>query len=220
MQESNSGFAATGVPTADEQMYLFDRSWQRAWRALGSRPAHGLFEKLLTAYDQPHRKYHTLQHLGECIEKLEPVLNLCEHAGEVELALWFHDAVYEPRHSANELDSADWAARELEAAGIAGKPVQRVHALIMATQHASLPQTQDQQLLVDVDLSILAASPMRFSEYEVQVREEYGWVPGWLFRRKRRALLRNFLAREYIYSTAHFRALNETPARRNLALAV
>ncbi len=220
MQESQSGFAATGMPTASEQMHLFDRSWQRAWRTLGSRPAVGLFEKLLSAYDQPHRRYHTLQHLGECIEKLEPVLNLCEHAGEVEVALWFHDAVYEPRQSGNELESAEWAVRELRISGIAGKPLQRVHALIMATQHAFLPQTLDQQLLVDVDLSILAASPMRFSEYEVQVREEYGWVPNWLFKRKRRALLKGFLAREYIYSSAHFRMQNETPARRNLALAV
>ncbi|MGA0571890.1 N-methyl-D-aspartate receptor NMDAR2C subunit [Variovorax sp. VNK109] len=208
------------MPTAHEQMHLFDRSWQRAWRTLGSRPASGLFEKLLSAYDQPHRKYHTLQHLGECIEILEPVLNLCEHGGEVEAALWFHDAVYEPRHAGNELESADWAVRELKSAGLSGKPLQRVHELVMATQHASMPKTQDQQILVDVDLSILAASPMRFSEYESQVREEYGWVPGWLFRHKRRALLKDFLSRDYIYSTAHFREMNESTARRNLALAM
>lgn len=90
----------------------------------------------------------------------------------------------------------------------------------MATQHAALPQTPDQGVLVDVDLSILAASPMRFAEYEAQVRDEYAWVPGWLFRRKRRAVLKDFLAREKIYSTEHFRTRLEATARRNLEIAV
>ena len=61
---------------------------------------------------------------------------------------------------------------------------------------------------------------MRFAEYETQVREEYSWVPGWLFRRKRKAILREFLARQPIYGTEHFRREFEAQARLNLERAV
>jgi predicted metal-dependent HD superfamily phosphohydrolase len=86
----------------------------------------------------------------------------------------------------------------------------------MATCHAALPRGEDQQLLVDVDLSILGASRPRFIEYETQVRTEYQWVPGWLFRRKRRAVLKEFAARSTIYSTVQMREKLESQARANL----
>jgi predicted metal-dependent HD superfamily phosphohydrolase len=70
-----------------------------------------------------------------------------------------------------------------------------VHALVMATGHDAVPQGRDQEVLVDIDLSILGATPARFDEYEQQVRAEYAWVPEFLFRRKRRAILGQFLAR-------------------------
>jgi predicted metal-dependent HD superfamily phosphohydrolase len=37
---------------------------------------------------------------------------------------------------------------------------------------------------------------------------------------KRKAVLKSFLARPHIYSTAHFRQRHETQARANLALAI
>jgi predicted metal-dependent HD superfamily phosphohydrolase len=80
--------------------------------------------------------------------------------------------------------------------------------------------TLDEQLLVDIDLAILGASEARFLEYERQIREEYGFVPGWLFRRKRRAILRSFLKRPRIFSTQHFNASLEQRARANLARAM
>ncbi|HZV37640.1 MAG TPA: N-methyl-D-aspartate receptor NMDAR2C subunit, partial [Pseudoxanthomonas sp.] len=93
---------------------------------------------------------------------------------------------------------------------------ERARALIMATRHAALPETGDGRVLVDVDLSILGAGADRYAQYAAQVREEYVWVPGWIFRRKRKALLREFLARESIYGTQYFRDRFEARARENL----
>lgn len=73
-----------------------------------------------------------------------------------------------------------------------------------------------EQVLVDIDLSILGASEERFAEYEQQIRSEYSFVPGWLFRRKRRSILKSFLGRNHIYSTPHFHSLLEIKARQNL----
>ena len=85
---------------------------------------------------------------------------------------------------------------------------------------ALFPVTPDERLLVDVDLSILGASPERFAEYERQVREEYAWVPDNVFRDKRKAVLEGFLGRDAIFGTAFFMTMCEDQARENLRLSI
>lgn len=194
-----------------------DAQWDELWQALGV-PAPALeFDALSARFAEPHRHYHTAQHIQECLTHFERARSLCEHPAEVELALWFHDAIYAPRAKDNEAQSAAWAVRVMRSAGLAHDAQSRVHALIMATCHNALPDTQDAKVLVDIDLAILGADAARFDEYEHQVRSEYGWVPAFLFRRTRRKILAGFLARASIYSTAHFQSLLEKKARENLA---
>lgn len=176
----------------------------------------GLLERLLACYSEPHRKYHTLQHLEECLNQLQPAVELAQHPAEVELALWFHDAVYALQRQDNEQQSALWAQREILAGGGSPEVADRVFALVMATRHAVLPESADERLLVDIDLSILGAPPVRFDEYERQIRAEYSWVPAWMFRRKRRAVLQEFLKRSPLFSTDHFRSQLEAQAGDNL----
>lgn len=196
---------------------LFARSWQRAWQGIGARgQGLELRDRLLEAWSQPHRQYHTTRHLADCLALLEPVLQLAQQPAEVEVALWFHDAVYALKAKDNEAQSAGWATRALFEAGVDAARAARVDALVMATRHDALPRTPDEQLLVDIDLAILGADRERFDEYEVQVRQEYDWVPGALFRRKRREILAGFLARPAVYSTPHFAARFEVQARANL----
>ena len=195
---------------------LLERSWQRAWAALGAVPPRGLGERLAGCYAEPQRKYHTLLHLGECIGQFEPAIGLAGHPGEIEVALWFHDAIYAVKQQDNELQSAAWAAKELQTAGLPAPVAERVHALVMATRHAALPQADDERILVDVDLSILGAETDRYAQYAAQVREEYAWVPTWMFRRKRKALLQELLARTPLYGTEYFRGRLEARARENL----
>ena len=199
-------------------MAPLETSWRRAWSAIG---AHGdgsaLLSQLLARYSEPHRKYHTLQHLGECVSHFEAAASLSAHAGEVVLALWFHDAIYDLRSSQNEVQSAEWARTALLSAGVPSEAAERVHALVLVTRHSVLPVTPDERLLVDIDLAILGAPESRFAEYETQVRQEYSWVPSFVFRFKRKAILAEFLARRSIYSTAHFHAQLESQARANLA---
>lgn len=196
------------------------RSWQRAWAALGLVAPEGLMQRLLDAWAEPQRHYHSLQHLRECLALLEPALGLAQHPGEVELALWFHDAVYDPQGKGNEARSADWAVEALALAGAGGEVQQRVRALIMATCHDAEPTDSDARLLVDIDLAILGADHARFAEYDAQVREEYRWVPGLIYRAKRRDVLAGFLARPAIYGTKRFSERFEGLARENLRRVV
>lgn len=202
-----------------EPAALLQTSWHRAWTALGLTPAADLQQRLLTAWAEPQRHYHTLQHLAECLTHFEAVRALAQRPGEVAIALWFHDAIYDLKAKDNELRSAQWAAQELQHSGADETLCQRVHALIMATCHDAAPTEPDAQLLVDIDLAILGASPERYAEYDQQVRAEYAWVPQLIYGFKRKQVLQGFLQRPQIYSTAHFQKALEIQARSNLRKA-
>lgn len=178
------------------------------------------YSKLLAAYSEPHRRYHTTRHIDDCLEQFDKVSSFADAPEEVELVLWFHDAVYKPRSFENELKSAEWAARFLRFIGIAGQRMERVYQSILATKHAEDAVLHDAVLVVDIDLSILGSDPEKFKSYEQAIRKEYKWVPRALYCRKRIELLRSFLDRPTIYGTEHFQDRYETPARENLRWAI
>lgn len=201
-------------------MTQLEPSWQRAWSALGLQPPEGLLEQLVGCYKEPHRAYHSVQHLQECVKLFEESMTLAVNPGELEMALWFHDAVYDPRGHSNERRSADWAVKELSLRGAQQDVLRRVEGLIMATCHTATPSDPDQQLLVDIDLAILGSPPVRFAQYDQQVRAEYSWVPGFIYRMKRKQVLKSFLARMPIFQTDRFRERFEQQARANLQSAI
>lgn len=193
-------------------------AWDGAWTALArAAPAESLRE-LLDRYAEPHRAYHTLQHLGECFATLEDVASLAERLDEVRLALWYHDAVYDTRAHDNEERSGALARAAVLSVGGGEEAAERVHALVLATKHTTAPAPRgDARLVVDVDLAILGAPPARFAEYEAQIRREYAWVPEAEFRARRQRVLRSFLERPSIYATTVLRRRLEPRARENLA---
>lgn len=192
-------------------------SWDRWWSALGAEgQGLELMAQLVAAYQEPWRRYHTLQHLQECLAHWDRYRHLAQRPGEVEAAMWFHDAVYSVHAKDNEAQSAAWAGRALKTAGVDHEAIARIQSHIEATSHTAVPQGTDQQLLVDVDLSILASDEDRFAQYEAQVREEYSWVPSFIYKKKRREVLQSFLSREAIYSTPELKLMMESRARANL----
>lgn len=200
---------------------MFETSWTHCWKSLGAKGTGSeLMARLLKAYREPQRKYHTQQHLKECLILMRENVYSAVEPAEVEIALWFHDAIYNVKASDNEARSAEWAISELKKADVVTDRIDRIRDQILATRHATLPQGQDQQLLVDIDLSILGAEPNRFEEYEQQVRQEYSYVPGFMFKRKRRQVLSEFLARNPIYTTPVLRRKFEEQARRNLSQSI
>jgi predicted metal-dependent HD superfamily phosphohydrolase len=195
-------------------------AWAEAWREFGVTPDEKLRAELLTRYSEPHRAYHTLQHLGECLALLARERDTAERPAEVAVALWFHDAIYDIGRHDNEERSADWARRAMVAAGAAPGAAERVHALVMATRHDAQPVGADARLLVDIDLAILGSPPARFAEYERQIRIEYAQVPREIFEPRRHEILAGFLRRDPLYLTASMRARLEEPARTNLSRAI
>ena len=190
--------------------------WEAGWKALKLTPPAGLFEEILARYGEGHRHYHTLRHLRECLEWLDAARELCERPAEVELALWFHDAIYDPGRLANEAESAGWAEKALLEAGASQECAGRVRGLVLATRHEHEPETPDQAILADIDFAILGANTERFEEYERQIREEYRTIPAVRFRAGRRALINRWLEAPSLYHTDFFRERLENAARKNL----
>ena len=214
---------SSAQPSAHSPMLFTQRhapAWDALWQALDVLPPTGLLDRLTACYAEPQRHYHTLQHLDACLQQLATARVLANQAAEVELALWFHDAIYAIGAADNEQRSADWARDELLAAGVDAARAQRIHALVLVTCHAVAPTTPDEQLLLDIDLSILGMPPEGFDQYERQVAIEFAQVPEALRRSRRRVILQRFLARPHIYHTALFRDRLEAQARANLQLSI
>ncbi len=190
--------------------------WRQLMGHWGASGDDAEFEKLVAAYSESHRHYHSTQHITSCLNQFDEVADQAQYPKEVEAALWYHDAIYKTRSSTNERDSAHWASRYLESIGASPDQCHRVHRHILATKHTGEPLTGDTAIVVDVDVSILGAEPATYSVYQEAIRKEYRWVPEFLYRRKRIEILQAFLGRATLYETESFRHRYEEQARENL----
>lgn len=190
-------------------------------RRLGAtRGVEDLFRRLAAAWAEPQRVYHATSHLVDCLEQLDAAPADGADRRVVEAALWFHDAVYDPRATGNETRSAAWASRDLREAGLAPATVAEVARLVLLTRHAVPATDPSGELLCDVDLSILGREPEEYAAYERRIRAEYAWVPEPTYRSVRANILSGFLRRAPLFRTAHFRSRFEAAARRNLERSV
>lgn len=191
------------------------------WPRLGAQGSGlSIFAHLAAAYAEPARAYHTAEHISDCLSQLDLSRDLARRPDEVEVALWFHDAVYLPGGSDNEDRSARLAQTALMACGVPLEVSRRVAELVLATRHLTIPRDSDAQLLCDIDLSILGREPDVFDEFERRIRREYAWVPEPIYRSSRSEVLRGFLRRRSIYQTEYFRERYELPASANLERAL
>jgi predicted metal-dependent HD superfamily phosphohydrolase len=191
--------------------------WIRLWHDASPHGDPGRwFDELAARYSQPHRHYHNLRHIAECLTEFDAARQLASDPVAVELAIWFHDAVYDPHAPDNEEQSALLAERCLTETRTASPLRAAVSDLVLATKTHDGSGHPDARLLVDLDLSILGKGAGRFCEYETQIRREYDWVPDLVFAAKRAEILEGFLARGRVFVTDCFYQMYEKQARSNL----
>jgi predicted metal-dependent HD superfamily phosphohydrolase len=198
--------------------FLDPQRFECAWRALGA-VQDAPFSSLAVRYAEPHRAYHDAEHINECLSWLDRVRDLAVRLAELEVAVYFHDAIYDPRAHDNEQRSADLFRQQAALAGIGPDVVERVTGLIESTaRHAQ--DDGDAALLSDIDLSILGASPSRYARFERDIRREYAMFDDASYRAGRAHVLRGFLERTCIYRTPRLAAQLEAQARDNLSNAL
>jgi len=169
-------------------------------------------------YAEPHRAYHTANHIAEVLRWFDWA---AERTGwrepvDVYLAIVFHDAIYDPLASDNEERSAALARDTVGASA-------RTQALIALTTHhaalsvADVEGDSDAAQFLDCDIAILGASPDRFDAYDAAIVVEYHAVSTDVFRAGRGAFLRTLLARPRIFLSDLFHAELDGHARANLS---
>ena len=199
------------------QQYLstLEKSWFKLYQHYHFSEPQKVFNKLIAAYSEKQRAYHTLQHLYECLIFLESIRADLKDAHAVELAIWFHDAIYDPQAKNNELKSAELFEQYLFQ-DLSIDIVQKIKRWIIATHKHEVTDELDLQFLLDIDLAILAASPERFDEYEQQIQQEYAWVDPDVYSIKRKQVLAHFYQAEPLYQTEYFQQNFERKAKGNL----
>ena len=199
------------------QQYLavLEKSWFELHQHYQFSEPQKLFNKLVVAYSEKQRAYHTVQHLYECLSLLESVRSYLNDVNAVVLALWFHDAVYDPQAKDNELKSSELFEQYL-AQDLSIGITQKIKRWILATQKHEATNELDLQFLLDIDLAILAASSDRFAEYERQIQKEYAWVDPEIYSIKRKEVVAHFYQTEPLYQTEYFQKSFEQKAKQNL----
>ncbi|MBI1764747.1 MAG: hypothetical protein HYR56_25275 [Acidobacteria bacterium] len=189
---------------------------QMAWQELAGAE-NAFWTTLRDAYSEPARHYHNLGHIQALLAWATEYRAQSQDYDAVRWAIWFHDVVYDTRRGDNEERSAALAVQVLSDLNRATPLLKAVEAMILATKTHQLGELNgDAAWFLDFDLAILGSAPEVYQAYSQAIRREYQWVPGWLFRRKRRQLLASFLQRERLFFTAELRGRLERQARRNL----
>jgi predicted metal-dependent HD superfamily phosphohydrolase len=168
-------------------------------------------------YGEPHRRYHTLEHVGEVLAVVDRLAGDAADPAAVRLAAWLHDVVYDPSGPGSEAASARYAEERLDALGVPRRLVATVARLIESTaSHRPASDDADGAVLTDADLSILGARPDRYDRYAADVRAEYVAVADDAWRTGRAAVLRDFLDRDRLYVTDTLHDELDARARANL----
>lgn len=202
-------------------MSVHVQRFTQVWLELASVGDPGSVARdLLARWSEPQRRYHTLAHLDHCLAGLDRHLTLAGNAPVLEAALWFHDAIYDPRAADNELRSAALARDAFTRAHASARDIDRIEQLILSTRTHESDGSPDNALLLDLDLAVLGSAPAGYNRYAEAIRQEYAWVPETDYRRKRVAVLTRFLARPALFLTAPFHQSLETRARQNLAAEI
>src|SRR5438093_11454011 len=100
--------------------------WRQTCHAVGVGDCDSEYKKVVSSWRSWGRHYHTLGHLAACLRQFDDARSLARAPAEVELALWFHDAIYRTYRNDNEARSAAWAAQFLGSHGAAPEATDRV----------------------------------------------------------------------------------------------
>ena len=193
--------------------------WLRLAREVGIKgeSAEEIWHGFVAAYGADGRFYHNLNHIQHTLDIADQLRDEAVDFTAVQLALWFHDVVYDPRRGDNEAQSAAYAERVLRPLGVLDEMLVEVTNLILATKSHEAPKPDPNIFVIlDADLAILSAPPAQYDAYARAIRQEYSFVPDEQYVAGRTAVLQKFLARSPFYFTEWMREKGETAVTQNL----
>lgn len=190
------------------------KQWKYLSEGYSGAIVNEIKQKLVDAYSEEHRKYHTLKHL----EHIFIELGKAHPQGideATQWAVWYHDIIYQPGKSNNEENSAKVLRKDLEHLGVEQAIIDKSYEMIIATQK-HLSDDDSTWIFLDADMAILGTPQETYSSYLCQVREEFKKIPNVLYKRGRKKFLRTTLEKSRIFYSNYFYKQYEVQARENL----
>ena len=194
----------------------FTSLWNRCQTGGGAgADADVVYNEVREYYSEPGRYYHTPKHIEHCLSQFDLAAGEMEDADAVEMAIWFHDLIFDLDAPDNELRSA---RRFVELAGhsMDADFKTKVYDLIMTTAPPRLPKTTDQGFMLDIDLSSFGLPWDDFVRDSTAVRRESPQLSDAEFFPGQRAFLESLVNRDHFYFTDFFRSRIEETARSNI----
>jgi predicted metal-dependent HD superfamily phosphohydrolase len=178
---------------------------------------------LLALYTEPQRHYHTLSHIAAMQSHLDRLTHLTTYPTALQLAIYFHDAVYTPQAHDNEIASIALFRIFAAELNLPEPLTERVARYIEATiSHTLIPdpgaddgEDKDLRLFLDLDLEVLSRDSAAYQLYAQQIRAEYAHLSAEEYAAGRARVLRAFLSRDRVYFSDAFSG-SEERARMNL----
>ncbi|HET7032345.1 MAG TPA: hypothetical protein VFJ48_04410 [Casimicrobiaceae bacterium] len=205
------GRATTAVPFGASR---FERLWRRCVASPPSPGGAEVYAQLTRLLGASYRRYHTLDHIQDCLRRHDRVAAHLNDPDAVELALWFHDAIYEMDSGTNEQHSAELFERLAKGADAAFR--RRVCGLIMATRHRGTERDHDRRYIVDIDLAGFGASWDEFMRNGSLLRAESPKKTDAQYHSGQVSFLQRLQRRRHFFATEYFRERYEAKARANL----
>jgi predicted metal-dependent HD superfamily phosphohydrolase len=172
---------------------------------------------LVAAWSEPHRSYHGLRHLAAVLGLVDALADAAEDPDAVRLAAWYHDAVYDPERTDNELASAARARAGLRGLVPDARVDEVVRLVLLTATHDPADGDSNGAVLCDADLAVLAGPPDAYAAYASAVRAEYGHLSDAAFTAGRIAVLERLLGLPVLYRVQAVAGDWEPRARANLA---
>lgn len=198
---------------------MMDRQRFKAlWRRRLGSGGGAVFDRLEALYGEPHRYYHGPEHIDYCLGQFDLASGAVPNREAVEMALWFHDAIYVVTDNLAPDNEQRSAELFLECAAGHGSAQFRsdVYRLINVTDHREPPAAPDECYVVDIDLASFGFPWSEFLQKSHELRAEQPTVPDKAYYDSQEIFLRSLLNRPVFCFTEFFRERHERTARENL----
>lgn len=194
-----------------------ESEWRKDAARFSASEAPKIFASLIARHSEPQRDYHGLSHLTALLALLNKHAPHIAPGSPNRLAIWWHDAIYDPTAKDNEEQSVVLARADLAKLGASSVLVEDVATIIFATKnHWAGPSLGEHDLFLDADIAILGAPHAIYDAYTAAVRKEYAWAPDDAFRNGRSAFLSKALTWPRLFRTDTFETAYAAQARANI----
>lgn len=192
----------------------FEAVWQR--NLVNTKASADIVATLMQLYGESARHYHTLDHIEFCLSVFDQVSSLAKNSDALELAIWFHDAIYNFPIKDNERLSAEFFM-EVSECCLPNDVRDKVFKMVMVTVHDFAPSDHDEQMMVDIDLSSFGRPWEQFAEDGDNVRRELVYLDDAEFYPRQMNFMSGLVGRKNFYNLEWFQEKYEAQARSNVA---